>query len=90
MSDTLWPRAGCGLALQVCDEVFWRYISLAEQACQCADLEFAVHRDDATFGALASDHMAAALANLLEAESLQCPERLGARDARQLRHALGC
>ena len=78
MSDTLLPRAGCGLALQVCDEVFCRYISLAEQACQCADLEFAVHRDDATFGALARDHMAAALAYLLEAESLQCPERLGA------------
>ena len=40
MSDTPFPRGCCGLALQVCDEVFWRYISLAEQACQCADLGF--------------------------------------------------
>ena len=78
---------GCAPRLQGRDEFVGRHIGLAQDASQGAHLDFAVHGDDAAFGATAHDDVASGLTQLFETQTLQRPYYGSARNTRQLRHA---
>ena len=65
-----------------------RDICLAQEAGESADLELGVHGDDAPLRAATGYNVTPCLANLLEPQPLQCLQRLGAGDSRELRHGL--
>jgi hypothetical protein len=53
------------------NEFFLRDFRLAQHAGKCADLNFAVHRHDATFRLATHDDVATALAQLCEPKTLK-------------------
>ena len=88
------PRTACGAlpvrvrvsSLQRLDEILWRDIRLAQQACESTDLQLRVHWDGAPLCVAPHHNVTAALAKLDETQTLQSSLCFRTRNSGQLRH----
>jgi hypothetical protein len=71
---------------QSADKLFGRNAGLSEDACESADFDFSVHRNDTPNGSASHNQMATLLPELNEAQPLERPNRLPPRNVGQLRH----
>ena len=69
---------GVASLAQCLRKLFSRNLCLAQNASKRADLDLAVHRDNAAFGFSFHDHVASTLAQLLEPQPFQRTLNLGA------------